>query len=121
VVARRVMALRPQRIHGSALPYLEIHKPTWLPAPGPLPPPALDRFYPPGSPYSRERLRYEIDAAGHYGDGTPLADGAALLLFAETILSAPPPRARPATPPATPTSRRAPPAGPRGTRAGQGR
>ncbi|MHC4547840.1 MAG: alkaline phosphatase family protein [Planctomycetota bacterium] len=59
-----------------------------------------DHFFRGCFPFSYERLLLEFDEAGHLGDGSPLADGAALLLLAEAHglempwrLAAPPVRA----------------------------
>ncbi|HUT36920.1 MAG TPA: alkaline phosphatase family protein [Planctomycetota bacterium] len=42
-----------------------------------------EQFYSGCFPYSYDLLKYKVDEKGHYGDGSPMADGAALLLFAE--------------------------------------
>jgi hypothetical protein len=41
-----------------------------------------EQFYNGSFPYGVEGLRYKVDENGHYGGGSPMADGAALLLFA---------------------------------------
>ena len=43
-----------------------------------------DQFYKGCFPYSFDLLKYKVDEKGHYADGSVMADGAALLLFAET-------------------------------------
>jgi hypothetical protein len=43
-----------------------------------------EQFYDCAFPYAFDQLKYKVDEAGHYGGGSPMADGAALLLFAET-------------------------------------
>jgi hypothetical protein len=42
-----------------------------------------EQFYSGCFPYSYDLLKFKVDEKGHYGDGSPMADGAALLLFAE--------------------------------------
>ena len=42
-----------------------------------------EQFYKGAFPYAFDLLKYKVDENGHYGDGAPMADGAALLLFAE--------------------------------------
>jgi hypothetical protein len=39
------------------------------------------QFYSGSFPFSVDLLRFKVNEAGHLGDGSPLADGAALLLF----------------------------------------
>jgi hypothetical protein len=43
-----------------------------------------DQFYKGCFPYSYDLLKFKVDEKGHYADGSVMADGAALLLFAET-------------------------------------
>jgi hypothetical protein len=40
-------------------------------------------FYSGAFPYAFDQLKYKVDENGHYGGGSPMADGAALLLFAQ--------------------------------------
>jgi hypothetical protein len=42
-----------------------------------------EAFYKGAFPYGFNLLKYQVSETGHYADGSPLADGAALLLFAE--------------------------------------
>jgi hypothetical protein len=47
-----------------------------------------EKFYFDSFPYAVDLLRYQVDEKGHFADGSVMADGAALLLFA-TVKSAP--------------------------------
>jgi hypothetical protein len=44
-----------------------------------------EAFYKGAFPYGLNLLKYQVSETGHYADGSPLADGAALLLFAEAV------------------------------------
>ena len=70
------------------------------PKPGPGQGPAWatpEQFYRNSFPYAVDLLRYKVDERGHYADGSPMADGAAMLLFTAPK-AAPPAPAKPLPP-----------------------
>ncbi len=99
LVLSEVLAVRKlRRAHpiewSAATPTAEAAEAIRTSAPSPIPPDP-EVFYLDLFPFGYDLLKYHVGENGHYADGTPLSDGAALLLYAEGANTPMPPRIGP--------------------------